>query len=129
MGGGRGGNYGTGAGSAKAQLQATFRRVAEAFPLSKSGTFGSASKVSGVRLITSNDPAATAERFFRLASKDATRVHIVRDGVTRASFGDGSHVIWRPRSHSDGSPVVELNLVTRVSGLSGHQKIHFVKES
>lgn len=127
MGGGRGGGYGKDA--AVEQLHNNLQRLAEVFPLSDFGKFGKASKVSGVRLITSDDPASTAERFFTLASNGASRVAEIRPGVTRASFADGSHIIWRAQSHSDGSPVVDFNLATRVSGLSGRQKIHFVEES
>jgi len=126
MGGGRGGGYGNDA--ATQQLRSNLQRLTEHFRVSPHGNFGHRSPRGNTRRIASSDPASSAEQFFRIASHGADRLFIEGDGFMRAEFADGSNVVWRRTSRSDGTPAVRLDLANSSYGVQPVQRIHFVKE-
>jgi hypothetical protein len=123
MGGGRGGGYERDNGS---QLERNIRGLESRFPRSKSGYFGEPGASRDVRRIRSKNPRKAAENFFRSARRGSEKVEKIKPGVQRAKFRDGSHVVYRKSSSSDGSPVVEI--ITRNSRGLKRQKIHFIEE-
>lgn len=125
MGGGRGGSYQT---SNSPALESNLRSLESTYPRSPAGFFGNPGIGGGARQISSSDPQATAADFFRTARRGAGPVEETRPGVFRAAFKGGSHVVYRPRSHTDGSPVVEIISKMRYTGQTRRQKIHFVAE-
>lgn len=125
MGGGRGGSYEP---SSSFRLESNLTSLGREFPRSPSGLFGKPGIGSSSRHIESSDPARTAEHFFRRLSRGARTEEEKSPGVFRSIFKDGSHVVFRPRKSSDGSPVVEIISMGRQTGNVRRQKIHFVQE-
>jgi hypothetical protein len=125
MGGGRGGGYG---GDTNSPLANNLRDLESKFPRSKNGNFGETGSRADVRRISSGDSQKSAKDFFRIAKRGSESVEELKPGVYRARFRDGSHVIYRRRSASDGSPVVEIVSNDRKSGRNRRQKIHFIEE-
>lgn len=125
MGGGTSGN--PSATGAVATLKSNLAALTRHFPPSRSGYFGVASREGNTRLIRSNDPQKEAKRFFSTFSKDASYIWEERPGVFRARFQDGTHIVFRLRSGSDGSPVVNFKLSRGYLGIQSNQKIHFTR--
>lgn len=94
------------------------------FPMTPGGWFGekSSKKNSDARIIKSQDPLATAEHFFDLASNGG-KMHVDTPKIKIVKFYDGSRVGFRPVSTSDGSPAVEIWLES--PSRCKDQKIHF----
>lgn len=125
MGGGRGGGYG---GRSNSPLTNNLRDLESKFPRNRNGNFGEEGSRGGVRRISSGDSQKSAQDFFRIAKRGSEGVEELKPDVYRARFRDGSHVIYRKRSSSDGSPVVEIISKDRKSGRTRRQKIHFVEK-
>lgn len=123
MGGGRGGGYGRDSGLVL--LHDNLGKLVDAYPITEFGYFGSQGSSSSVRRIYSDDPSATAEHFMKLASEGVGTVDRGQ-GTKTADYPSDSHFTWRVTS-DDGSPVIELNLVSSAHGVKPVQKIHFVK--
>ena len=92
------------------------------------GYFGKNSPSTGnkTRNISSDDPVATATDFCnRIANGGKENTY---DGGKRkiTQMADGTIITWRVISHSDGTPVVEINIKgsSHTGGLK-KQKIHF----
>ena len=101
-------------------------RLQEEFPMTSAGWFGHKSEhKSDARIIESNDPDATAERFFRIASEGA---NLKRKGTGHrlAKFDDNTVVYYREASKSGGPAI---NISNKVGGVPKSQKIHFEPES
>ena len=125
MGGGRGGGYG---GTSNSPLTGNLRDLESKFPRSRNGNFGERGSRADVRRISSEDSQKSAEDFFRIAKRGSEGIDELRPGVYRARFRDGSHVIYRKQSSSDGSPVVEIISYDEKSGRVRRQKIHFIEK-
>jgi hypothetical protein len=123
MGGGRGGGYER---SSNSPLEKNIRGLGSRFPRSRSGYFGEPGASRDVRRIRTRNPRKAAESFFRSARRGSEKVEEIKPGVRRAKFRDGSHVVYRKSSSSDGSPVVEI-ITKNARGLK-RQKIHFIEE-
>jgi hypothetical protein len=121
MGGGTGGGYSTPSGG----LSSNIKSLAVKYPLDSEGKFGKPGKGKGTRRVASNDPESTGKEFFDKLSI-GSKVKNLEEGKGKIGiFPDGSTVVYRPVSTSDGSPA--MNLVMK--GSSGPDyKIHFVKE-
>lgn len=126
MGGGFGGSR-NGATGAQARISANIERLMEEFQTSPGGYFGSRSTSTNRRNISSADPQATARRFFDIISKGGQRTADVSTGGARVRFADGSNIIYRPVSSSDGSPVVDVHLGSAQAKIARFQKIHFTE--
>jgi hypothetical protein len=125
MGGGNSGNpQSTGDGHA---LRSNLATLSQKYPLSKSGYFGTASPNGDTRIISTANPIAEAKRFFSILSNNASIKWEERPGTFRAKFRDGSHIVLRISSNSDGSPVVSFKLSKDYRGLRNSQKIHFLR--
>ena len=97
------------------------------YPLSPSGYFGTKGQGrSFVRHISSGNPIATANDFYKIATKDFVSEQKYGDKVKVAKMRDGTTVSIREVSSSDGSPAVEIKISS--PGRVKDQKIHFVKE-
>lgn len=97
------------------------------YPLSENGYFGSASNRtsnSRVRQIASRNPLKTASDFYRHATTGAVSEKIIPSGKT-SFLRDGTVITLRKISSSDGSPAVDIKIMT--SGTVKTHKIHFVK--
>ena len=104
-------------------------KLTEKFPLTKDDYFGERrnKKKSHPRHIKSDDPSKTAQEFFNLAKEGAKTVEPLPNGRGwMATMKDGTEVIFRPSSSSDGSPVVEIK--NSKSPRVKDQKIHFIKK-
>ena len=97
----------------------------------ENGRFGVNSPSTGQRTrnIASNNPLATAKDFYNKIAFGG-KENISKNGnlnITR--MADGSVITMRTTSHSDGTPVVEINIEnsTHTGGIK-EQKIHFILE-
>ena len=95
------------------------------------GRFGVNSQSTGnrTRNIFSIDPLATAKDFYdKIAYGGIEKTF--NDGALKIThMADGSVITMRTTSHSDGTPVVEINITkSTYSGGVKNQKIHFIKE-
>ncbi|MCD8294836.1 MAG: hypothetical protein LUE27_06325 [Clostridia bacterium] len=81
---------------------------------------------SHTRNIICDDPVASAQKFYEIASYGGIE-HNMDKGVY-TNLTDGTIVSYREVSSSDGTPVVEINIRSSTdSGGVKQQKIHFVK--
>ena len=85
---------------------------------------------SHTRNIVSADPVASAKEFFDKAAYGGISIPMANGRGTTGKMSDGSIISYRKTSHSDGTPVVEINITksTDTGGLKT-QKIHFMKET
>lgn len=94
------------------------------------GYFGENSKHGKMRTrnIVSSDNFATATDFYNKIAFGG-KEQIVNANMRITRMADGSVITMRKISHSDGTPVVEINIrsSTHTGGVKG-QKIHFVQE-
>ena len=95
------------------------------------GYFGNSSPSTGnkTRNISSNNPIETAKDFYdHIANGGKEKIY---DGGSRkiTHMADGTIITWRITSHSDGTPVVEINIKgsSHTGGLKA-QKIHFEED-
>ncbi len=94
------------------------------------GYFGENSVHGGnrTRTIFSIDNLATAKDFYDKIAYGGKEA-IVSDNLRITRMADGSVVSMRIVSHSDGTPVVDINIkYSADSGGVKSQKIHFVRE-
>lgn len=95
-----------------------------------SGYFGKNSRHGSnrTRVIAASDNLAAAKDFYaKIALGGKERK--VNDNMTITRMADGTVITMRKVSHSDGTPVVDINIKssTHTGGVKG-QKIHFVQE-
>jgi len=55
----------------------------------------------------------TAKKFYRKLSTGGQQSPLTNGRGTKADFDDGSRVVFRPVSSSDGSPAVDITVVGR----------------
>lgn len=81
------------------------------------------------RHIVSENPLATAYKFYNLLSEGGIESKMRNDKGIFTKMKDGTVISYREYSSSDGSPVVDIN-IKNSSNSSGirKQKIHFIKE-
>lgn len=95
------------------------------------GRFGVSSPSTGnkTRNIASADPVSTAKDFYNKIALGGVEQSFNGGKLKVTCMADGTHVSWRLVSHSDGTPVVEINIdhSTHSSSIK-NQKIHFVEE-
>lgn len=121
MGHASGGGYST-----PGNLQQNLDRLLKKFPSDKQGRLGTKGR-NKARLISTENPSTTAESIYSALNSGGNESALPNGKGRITVFPDGSRVIHRPVSSSDGSPVVEIN-VTGPNGSS--YKIHFIpKES
>jgi hypothetical protein len=83
---------------------------------------------SSVRHIESEDPLKTAKDFYDKASYGGKEEKL-EDGKLKTIMKDGTVLIFREISNSDGTPVVQINIQSsNNNGGIKKQKIHFVKK-
>lgn len=94
------------------------------------GYFGDNSKHGNdrTRNISSSDNLASAKDFYDKIAFGG-KEQIVNDNLSITRMADGTVITMRKVSHSDGTPVVDINIKssTHTGGVK-NQKIHFVKE-
>lgn len=105
--------------------------LTERYPIDSRGRFGENSKhrnKSGriVRVIQCDNPAREALDFVMLASKSPAMVRIIKGKGAIYTMRDGAVITYRRVSSSNGTPVVELNILG--SGPIVSQKIHFIQK-
>lgn len=97
----------------------------------RNGRFGESSIHTGnnTRNIRSQDNLSTAKDFYNKISYGGIEKTYENGNRKITYMNDGSVITWRKISHSDGTPVVEINIRTSThsSGIK-NQKIHFVRE-
>lgn len=109
-------------------IKASIDRLADQFPLSPGGHCGDPGKSSKVRTISSADPYATAEKFWRLLKGNLTAVPTANRNGSRVDFPDLSVAVYRRITSTNGSPGVTLTVKTSGWGVTGYQRIHFIKK-
>ena len=109
-------------------IKASIDRLADQFPLSPGGYCGDPGKSSKVRTISSADPYATAEKFWRLLRGNLTAVPTANGNGSRVDFPDLSVAVYRRITSTNGSPGVTLTVKTSGWGVTGYQRIHFIKK-
>ncbi len=94
------------------------------------GRFGVSSPHGGAstRNISSPDNLATANDFYNKIAFGG-KENIVNENMRITRMADGTIITMRKVSHSDGTPVVDVNIErsTHTGGIK-KQKIHFIKE-
>jgi len=120
MGAGHGGGYSESP-SSGAAFRENIKDLAKKFPLDHDGRFGKPGR-GRAQVVVSGDPAATAKEFYKKLGAGG-REQILPNGKGGITwFDDGSRVVYRPVSSSDGSPAVDIT----ITGSDGDQyKIHF----
>ena len=103
-------------------------QVATKFPVSPAGYVGNGRRRGKVIQHHTTNPAVSAQNLFKMLSKGGKLVHSNDGRMITAKFSDGSRVVLRPISGSDGSPVVEVYNPAPNAKLPPRQKIHFMKE-
>ena len=94
------------------------------------GRFGVNSPHGGLstRNITSSDNLATAKDFYNKIAFGGKET-IVNDNLRITRMADGTIITMRKVSHSDGTPVVDVNIERSPhTGGVKKQKIHFIQE-
>lgn len=104
--------------------------VTRRFPLAPCGKFGERGR-SNARVIKSGAPVGTAYEFFNRISAGYVKITAIPywDGAKKgcvATLKDETRITIRKKSSSDGSPAVDINIVS--PGRVKPHKIHFVKE-
>jgi len=125
MGGGRGGGYSA---DAEAQVLQNLTSLNSQFGAPSAGKYGRPAPRGQARRITSSDPDATAKEFFRVASQGAQTRENPKPGLYKAKFADGTIVVYRTTSSSDGSPAVNFRPSKNIASRLKPHKIHFVQE-
>ncbi|MBR4780292.1 MAG: hypothetical protein IK014_02930 [Lachnospiraceae bacterium] len=97
----------------------------------KNGRFGVSSPSTGQRTrnIGSSDPLSTAKDFYDKIAFGGIEKTYKNGQLNITHMADGTIISMRTYSHSDGTPVVEINInnSTHTGGIK-EQKIHFIKE-
>lgn len=121
MGHASGGGY-----SSPSTLAQNLSKLSKTYPSDKQGRLGAKGR-NKARLISTHNPSKTAESIYSSLKYGGKESRLPNGKGKLAIFPDGSRVIYRPVSSSDGSPVVEIS----ISGPNGSSyKIHFIpKES
>lgn len=109
-------------------VRENFARLGKKYPLSSEGYIGNGRQKDTVTQHHSKDPMASAKEVFAKLSKGGERVPLDNGKGTSSVFPDGSRVVFRPRSSSDGSPTVEVFSSSPGTSIPDRQKIHFMKE-
>ena len=119
-----GGFYGTaGSSSSPHTFADNLASLEKKYPLSDSGYFGpKGDGRSFVRHLLSDNPIATANDFYKTATKNYASEKKIGDKGMVANMRDGTSVSIRKTHSSDGSPVVEINILS--PGRVKKQKIH-----
>lgn len=128
MGGHSGGGYSV-ASDSPSQFKLNVRRVLKRFRTDDHGRFGvrGQSKDRNIRHIFGDDPTADA-RYFYDTLGEGGQTRKMRNGRGWMKwFKDGTHVSYRPTFSSDGSPVVEITVISADIRIAPYQKIHFMK--
>ena len=103
--------------------------TAKTYPI-RNGYFGIKSPSTGnkTRRIYSPDNLETAKDFYGKIANGG-KEEILNDGTLRIThMHDGTDITFRIISHSDGTPVVDINILrSRSTGGVRNQKIHFMK--
>ncbi len=82
-----------------------------------------------IRNIASDNPLITATDFYNKIAFGGIETVLRNGALNITRMADGTVITMRTISHSDGSPVVEMNISKSThSGGVKQQKIHFVKE-
>lgn len=103
-------------------LDENLESIKRLFPL-RDGYFGTKSK-KRVRHIRAVNPEKKAMAFFKMLAYGGVG-DILGPGKYRARMAGGDIVVLRIHSHSDGSPAIDLTIVSCSS--IKNQKIHFIK--
>ena len=101
----------------------------KSYPM-QNGYFGVNSPSTGnrTRNIISADNLATAEDFYSKIANGGLEKEYKHGALRITRMHDGTVITMRTVSHSDGTPVVEINISSsRSTGGVKQQKIHFVK--
>lgn len=119
--GSKGGYSGTRGSAPPRSVRDNIPKLEQEFEHTASGLFGHPSdrKNSSARIIESDNPLATAHRFFDIGSKGGEIDNDI-PGMTRSNFPDGTLITIREYSKS-GSPAVEITIVKG----DRPRKIHF----
>ena len=103
-------------------IKASIDRLADHFPISPGGYFGDPGKSSKVRTISSVD------KFWRLLKGNLKAVPTANGNGSRVDFPDLSIAVYRRITSTNGSPGVTLTIKTSGLGVTGYQRIHFIKK-
>ncbi len=103
--------------------------TSQSYPM-RNGYFGIVSPSTGskTRNIISHDNLGTAKDFYNKIANGGKETVYNRGALRITRMHDGSIITMRTISHSDGTPVVEINIThSQSAGGVKQQKIHFVK--
>ncbi len=83
-----------------------------------------------IRNIASDNPLAVAKDFYDKIAFGGTETVHNSGALNITRMADGTVITMRTTSHSDGTPVVEMNISksTHTGGVK-QQKIHFIEEN
>ena len=111
--------------NSREELDTNIRQAAKKFPMNDAGEFGK--KGRGSRIIEATNPNKAANSFWRILANHGEIDH-PRRGVHRATFNDGSIIVYRPVTSTPRSPAVEISIFNPRLPNSRPQKIHFIRK-
>lgn len=104
-----------------------FRRLGDDYPVSPSGYLGNGPRNNKVTQHMSPRPAASARDVFRKLSKGGSMVPMNNGKGWTTRFPDGSRVVLRLSSSSDGTPTIDIFGSRLDSSIPPRQKVHFME--
>ncbi len=121
-------------GSPTRYISSNLKSIKKNFGMTQSGYIARKYKENGAtnrRTFISKDPVNSAKKLFRTLGNGGVQNPIKnKDGVIKGwirTMKGGDVITYRPRESSDGSTVVDINIISRHTDVKS-QKIHFYKK-
>ena len=119
-------------GQPKNTIRGNLKSILRRYKPDKDGYIGERAKSERFpeyRKFTAKDPVEAAKRLFRSLGRGGIQKPLPGPNNTvkgwKRTMLNGDVITYRPRESSDGSPVVDINIVSKTSGGLKYQKIHF----
>lgn len=111
------------------QFRLNLGNLIERFPTNDQGRFGiqGQSRDKNIRHVLGDNPKMDAQFFFNTLGRGGQTRKMRNGRGWMKWFEGGTHVSYRPSFSSDGSPVVEITVISADPRIAPYQKIHFMK--
>lgn len=108
-------------------LADNLNHMSKQFPITNNGYFGRKGK-GKTRIIDCEDAIKTSKHFYEMISRGGNHEEFLNQKgviVCRTTLIDGSRIVYRQITSTEGSPAVEIT--ARKPGIIKNQKIHFIE--